>query len=357
MCRLALPLYAKTSVEAEISFENPNEGEDKAVYRILIVEDDPVIAGAMCRQIGLWGFEVKCAEDFRDITGEFKDYDPHLVLLDIMLPFYDGYYWCGELRKFSKVPIVFLSSASDNMNIVMAMNMGGDDFIAKPFDLNVLTAKIQAVLRRTYDFAPEMAQSGGGNVLASEAAKPDGRGVFALKMAGPGSGDADTPGMTKSGGRGMSALKMAGPGSGDADTPGMTRSGSGDMSESGMKHPGADASDLEQTPRGISWNGGPAAAVLEHKGAVLNTSDASLSFQGKRVELTKNEYRILQTLLAEKGRIVSRDKLMLRLWETDSFVDENTLTVNITRLRRKLEREGLDDFITTRKGLGYMIRE
>ncbi len=356
MCRLALPLYAKTSAEAEISFENPNEGEDKTVYRILIVEDDPVIAGAMCRQIGLWGFEVKCAEDFRDITGEFKDYDPHLVLLDIMLPFYDGYYWCSEIRKFSKVPIVFLSSASDNMNIVMAMNMGGDDFIAKPFDLNVLTAKIQAVLRRTYDFAPEMAQSGGGNVFASEAAKPDGRGMSALKTAEFDSGDASAPGMAKSGG-GVSALKTTGSDSGNAGAPGMTRPGSGDMSESGMKHPGADASGLEQAPRGISWSSGPAAAVLEHKGAVLNTSDASLSFQGKRVELTKNEYRILQTLLAEKGRIVSRDKLMLRLWETDSFVDENTLTVNITRLRRKLEREGLDDFITTRKGLGYMIRE
>ncbi len=276
------------------------------MYRILIVEDDPVIAGAMCRQIGSWGFEVKCAEDFRDITGEFRRYEPHLVLLDIILPCFDGYYWCGEIRKFSKVPIVFLSSASDNMNIVMAMNMGGDDFIAKPFDLNVLTAKIQAVLRRAYDFAPEMTRSAAGASVPE--AEKTGR-----RMPGPGA-------------EGSGAERSApAAGSADADMP--------------------------------AWKGPFSAEVLEHQGAVLNTSDASLSFQGKKIELTKNEYRILRTLLSEKGRIVSRDKLMLRLWETDSFVDENTLTVNITRLRRKLAGEGLKDFILTRKGMGYMIRE
>ena len=195
---------------------------------------------------------MRCAEDFRNVLAECTAFDPQLVLLDITLPFYNGYHWCQELRRVSNVPVVFLSSASDNMNIVMAMNMGGDDFIAKPFDLNVLLAKIQAILRRTYDFAAP-------------------------------------------------------------------------------------------------------APTLEHRGAVLNTADASLMYQGQRIELTKNDYRILQTLLERKGSVVSRETLMEKLWETDSFVDENTLTVNIARLRRKLEAAGLSDYITTKKGLGYLI--
>lgn len=222
------------------------------MYRILIVEDDSAIAQVMCRQIAMWGIEARCAQNFQDILGEFREYDPQLVLLDIVLPFYNGYHWCSEIRKISKVPIVFISSASDNMNIVMAMNMGGDDFIAKPFDLNVLMAKVQAVLRRTYDF-------------------------------------------------------------------------------------------------------GVAADVLEHRGVALNTADATLTYQGERIELTKNDYRILQLLLENKGSVVSRDALMQRLWETDSFVDENTLTVNVTRLRKKLADAGLSDFIVTRKGLGYLV--
>lgn len=126
------------------------------MYKILIVEDDMAIAGTVKKQIEAWGLEARCAEDFREILSLFREFQPHLVLLDITLPFYNGYYWCGEIRKISRVPIVFLSSASDNMNIVMAMNLGGDDFIAKPFDLNVLTAKLQAVLRRAYDFTPEI---------------------------------------------------------------------------------------------------------------------------------------------------------------------------------------------------------
>lgn len=122
------------------------------MYRILIIEDDCAIAETMQRQIALWGYEVRCVENFKDVLSEFTAFDPQLVLLDLMLPYFNGYHWCSEIRKVSRVPIVFLSSASDNMNIVMAMNMGGDDFIAKPFDLNVLTAKLQAILRRTYDF-------------------------------------------------------------------------------------------------------------------------------------------------------------------------------------------------------------
>ena len=222
------------------------------MYRILIVEDDAVIASAVARHIAQWGLETRCVRDFRNVLGEFRDFDPQLVLLDLVLPAFDGYHWCREIRKVSSVPVIFVSSASDNLNIVMAMNMGGDDFIAKPFDLNVLLAKIQAILRRTYDFAAP-------------------------------------------------------------------------------------------------------APTLEHRGAVLNTADASLTYQGQRIELTKNDYRILQTLLERKGSVVSRETLMEKLWETDSFVDENTLTVNIARLRRKLEAAGLPDYITTKKGLGYLI--
>ena len=222
------------------------------MHRIFIVEDDAAIAAALQKHLTTWGFDVRCAEDFRNVLAECTAFDPQLVLLDITLPFYNGYHWCQELRRVSNVPVVFLSSASDNMNIVMAMNMGGDDFIAKPFDLNVLLAKIQAILRRTYDFAAP-------------------------------------------------------------------------------------------------------APTLEHRGDVLNTADASLTYQGQRIELTKNDYRILQTLLERKGSVVSRETLMEKLWETDSFVDENTLTVNIARLRRKLEAAGLPDYITTKKGLGYLI--
>ena len=223
-----------------------------AVYRVYIVEDDAVIASRIQRHIRSWGLDAVCAEDFQHILEEFRRVQPQVVLMDISLPFFNGYHWCQEIRRESKVPVVFLSSMSDNMNIVMAMNMGGDDFIAKPFDLNVLLAKIQAILRRTYDFAAP-------------------------------------------------------------------------------------------------------APTLEHRGAVLNTADASLMYQGQRIELTKNDYRILQTLLERKGSVVSRETLMEKLWETDSFVDENTLTVNIARLRRKLEAAGLSDYITTKKGLGYLI--
>ena len=222
------------------------------MYRIFLIEDDPAIAGAVAKHLASWGWSVRRAEDFQRVLEEFQAFGPHLVLLDIGLPFRNGYHWCAEIRKASRVPIVFLSSASDNMNIVMAMNMGGDDFVAKPFDLDVLTAKVQALLRRTYDFAA-------------------------------------------------------------------------------------------------------AAPLLEARGAVLDTGDNSLTYDGRKLELTRNEYRILQVLLEQKGRTVSRDTLMQRLWETDSFVDENTLTVNMARLRRKLEGLGLTEFIRTKKGLGYLI--
>lgn len=222
------------------------------MYRILIVEDDNGIAEAIRVQTEMWGLQARCVRNFRNVIEEFSAFDPHLVLLDISLPFFNGYYWCTEIRKGSKVPVVFISSASDNMNIVMAMNMGGDDFIAKPFDQSVLIAKIQALLRRSYDF-------------------------------------------------------------------------------------------------------GPAAPVLEHQGAVLNTGDNTLMFNGQKIELTKNEYRILLALMESRGKVVSREKLMERLWESDSFVDENTLTVNVNRLRKKLDAAGLPTFIVTKFGVGYLI--
>ena len=220
--------------------------------KIFIVEDDPVIASAVAEHIASWGCETRIAQNFQNIVQEFVEFDPQLVLLDVGLPFYNGYHWCSEIRRFSSVPIIFVSSASDNMNIVMAINMGADDFIAKPFDLNVLTAKVQAMLRRTYDLG------------------------------------------------------------------GQTR-------------------------------------LLQHRDAVLNTDDSTLTYHGERVELTKNEYRILQVLMENKGKTVSRDVLMQRLWESDSFVDENTLSVNVARLRKKLDGAGLENFITTKKGMGYIV--
>lgn len=222
------------------------------MHKILIVEDDNVIANAIKTHIETWGCKAECITDFSDVLGRFISYAPELILLDISLPFYNGYHWCSEIRKLSKVPIVFISSASDNMNIVMAMNMGGDDFIIKPFDLDVLTAKVQAILRRTYDFA------------------------------------------------------------------GQTN-------------------------------------LLQHKGTILNTDDATLTYNDKKIELTKNDYKILRILIENKSKVVSRDLMMQKLWETDSYVDENTLTVNMTRLRKKLETAGLQSFITTKKGIGYMV--
>jgi DNA-binding response OmpR family regulator len=222
------------------------------MHRILIVEDEATIAGAVKRHVEAWGYEARVAPDFRNVLGEFLSYAPQLVLMDISLPFFSGYHWCAEIRKVSKAPVIFLSSASDSMNIVMAVSMGGDDFIAKPFDLSVLTAKIQAMMRRAYDFA------------------------------------------------------------------------------------------------GTS-------EIIEHRGAILNLSDATLLHGEAKIDLTKNELRILQTLMLSPGKVVEREALMQKLWETDSFVDENTLSVNVARLRRKLEAAGLDGFIETKKGLGYSV--
>ena len=223
------------------------------MYKILLVEDDEIISKSIMQHLENWDFEVITARDFKNITNEFTECNAHIVVLDLILPFYDGFYWCKEIRKISNVPIVFLSSASDNMNIVMAVNMGGDDFIVKPFDLEVLSAKVQAVLRRTYAFQNQI------------------------------------------------------------------------------------------------------SSVLSCGGAVLNLADMSLSFEGRRLELSKNEFRILQILFEHAGNTVTRGSIMKRLWDDECFVDDNTLTVNVNRLRRVLEEAGLVNFIQTKKGVGYQI--
>lgn len=222
------------------------------MYRILLVEDDAALADAITKVLTAWGHEVQKVRDFRRVTEEFAEWKPQIVLMDLMLPFFNGHHWTQELRRITSVPIVYLSSASDNLNIVMAMNMGGDDFIAKPFDMNVLVAKVQAILRRTYDF-------------------------------------------------------------------------------------------------------GAPAHLLPCAGGMLNPESSVLHLNGEDISLTRNELRILQLLLEQRGQIVSRGDLMTRLWESDSFVDENTLTVNIARLRKKLEDAGVHELIRTKKGEGYWL--
>ncbi|MGD9474776.1 MAG: response regulator transcription factor [Eubacteriaceae bacterium] len=222
------------------------------MYKILIVEDDPLIGQIVADHLKKWGYETRLAEDYNQILNEFLDYSPQLVLLDIVLPLYNGYHWCTEIRKISKVPIVFISSSSDNMNIVMAMNMGGDDFITKPFDLSVLLAKVQAIIRRTYAFQENR-------------------------------------------------------------------------------------------------------ELIEHAGVILNLSETLLLINDQKIELTKNEFRIMKILMENLGKTISRDEIMTYLWDDNAFVDDNTLTVNMTRLRKKLSEAGIEKFILTRKGIGYLV--
>lgn len=222
------------------------------MYRILIVEDDEIIAGLVKKHLESWGYQVDLISDFSQVLTEFVRKDPQLVLLDLKLPFFNGFHWCEEIRKISQVPVIFLSSAADNMNMVMAMSRGADDFIAKPFDLEVLAAKVQAILRRTYSF-------------------------------------------------------------------------------------------------------GNTSNLMEYKGTVLNLGNGTLTVGEQKLELTKNELKILQILYEHRGQVVSRDAIMTRMWESDSFVDDNTLTVNVTRLRKKIEGAGLKGFILTKKGMGYMV--
>ena len=223
------------------------------MYKILIVEDDltsEILKSNLCK----WGYEAKRILDFSNVIGEFISYNPQLVVMDITLPFYNGYHWCTEIRKISKVPIIFSSSASDNMNFIMAINMGADDFIVKPFEINIFIVKVQALLRRSYSFQGKM-------------------------------------------------------------------------------------------------------NILESNGAVLNLEDITLTYNNEKLDLSKNEFKILQILLENKGKAVSRDEIMTALWESESYIDDNTLTVNVTRIRKRLEEIGLKNFIKTKKGIGYIIGE
>lgn len=222
------------------------------MQKIMIIEDDDMICLALKKHLSKWNYDVCLIEDFENIIPSFLDNQPALILLDISLPYFNGYHWCQEIRKISQVPIIFISSANENMNMIMAMNMGGDDFISKPFDLNVLTAKIQALLRRTYSFTKQ-------------------------------------------------------------------------------------------------------SQILTYKDIILNVSDASISYQKQTIDLTKNELKILQLLFEKAETFVSRDDMMIALWQSEQFVDDNTLSVNINRLRKKCEQFSLPAFIQTKKGLGYKL--
>ena len=221
-------------------------------YKVMIIEDDLNAAQSISNFLEAWGVQCIYLENLQEVIEEFVKYKPEIVLLDITLPRYNGYYWCEEIRKISKVPIIFISSTSDNLNMILAMNMGGDDFVIKPFDLNFLLAKINSLLRRTYDFQGVM------NIIAC-----------------------------------------------------------GDV--------------------------------------VLDLDNAKLQYKGNIMELSRNDFVILKELMTHKGKNVSRDDLMQALWSDNTFVDDNTLTVNITRVRNKLSKIGLEDFIITRKGMGYQV--
>ena len=222
------------------------------MYKIMIVEDDVTIRKILKESLCQWGFNAFYIEDFNQVLKSFIDEKPHLILMDVTLPFYNGYYWTKEIRKYSKLPIIFISSNTGNMDMIMAMNMGGDDYITKPFELDFVIAKVQALLRRSYEFITQ-------------------------------------------------------------------------------------------------------SSIIEHEGLVLNLLEGIITYQNQSVELTKNELKIIQLLLENKGNIVSRDKMMVKLWNSDCYIDDNTLTVNVNRLRKKIEKLGLMNFVKTKKGMGYYV--
>ncbi|HGG0418555.1 response regulator transcription factor [Clostridium botulinum] len=224
------------------------------MFKILVVEDDEIIGEEILTALRRTGYEGKRIENFNMVIEEFIRYKPHLVLLDINLPVYDGFYWCGKIRMLSKVPIIFISSRTEEMDIIVATNMGGDDYVTKPFSLNILLTKINALLRRTYSYFND------------------------------------------------------------------------------------EESD-----------------VIAHKNLILNLRDDTIMYSGQKLQLTRNEFKILHILMKNKGTIVSRDRIIRGLWHDESFVDDNTLTVNITRLRKKLKDIGLEDYIQTQKSVGYMV--
>lgn len=222
------------------------------MFKILIVDDSQIIASSLKKDFEKWGFEVILVKDFERVFDLFKQENPSLVVMDIGLPYFDGYHWTRKIRDISNVPIIFLSSKEDTMNKIMAMEMGADDFVTKPFEPELLTAKVKALLRRTYDYK--------------------------------------------------------------------------------------ESSDK-----------------LEKDGLILDLKSMQASFEGKYIDLSKNEFKILETLMVNSGKVISRDKLMTALWSTDIFIDDNTLTVNISRLRKSLEGIGVKDFIKTKVGKGYYV--
>ncbi len=223
------------------------------MYKVLIVEDDAVIASEIADSLKKWGYDARAAQDLRDVEACFKTEEPQLIIMDVSLPYFNGYYWCERIRRLSSVPIIFLSSRTESMDIVMGMNMGGDDYLTKPFSPDVLIAKVSAMLRRCYDM----------------------------------------------------------------DT---------------------------------------SCSMLDIAGGQFDPARGTVKNEEKTAELTKNETRILLSLAEAKGKSVSRETLMLALWNSDQFVDDNTLTVNIARLRQKLESIGLKDAVRTHKGRGYSVR-
>lgn len=233
-----------------MSCENRN-GE--VPMKIMIVEDDSTIRDLVNESLKKWGFQTITVDNFDQILQQFLSSKPQLILMDINLPAYDGFYWCNQIREVSKVPIIFLSSRNTPLDMVMAMNMGGDDYIQKPFHMDVLIAKVSALLRRTYSYTA------------------------------------------------------------------------------------------------IDW------AVMEHDGVILDMQDGSLSYEDQKVQLTKTEFSIMKILMQNQGTIVDRKKIMRSLWKDERFVDDNTLTVNIVRLRKKLNELGKKNFILTKKGQGYFI--
>ena len=222
---------------------------------IFIIEDDQSLSNEIKLALSKWGYSVGQVNDFENITNEVLDSNPKLILMDINLPSYDGFYWCSQIRNFMKVPIIFISSRDNDMDIIMSINMGGDDYITKPFSPQVLVAKIQAILRRTYSY---------NNDLKSD--------------------------------------------------------------------------------------------VIKFKDITLNIVESKLYFKGESVDLTKNELKIMNILMSNQEKIVSREEIIEELWDTDEFISENTLTVNVNRLRKKLNSIGLEDVIETKKGQGYIIR-
>ena len=220
------------------------------MQKILLIEDDKTISQLVAKNLINWGYQVQEVQDFQMVLEQMEDFQPHLILLDIGLPFFNGYYWCQEIRKTSRVPIMFLSSHDQPMDIVMAINMGADDYVTKPFEMPVLLAKIQGLLRRTYDFVGEQ-------------------------------------------------------------------------------------------------------SLLWFEEVSLDLKTMQVSYKQDVEELTRNEFQILRVLFEHGKEVVSREELMRELWNSDIFVDDNTLSVNIARLRKKLAELRLPNLIMTKKGVGY----